>query len=183
MNSTTTLDDENVTVVDKPGLVLAEHRMELNYTTEFVAEKLHLRVRVIEMLEDDDYHNMPEPVFVKGYLRAYAKLLGVPHEPLLSSFNKLHGSEKKLEKALWQSKRENNRAERVIRWVTASFAVVVIAAVGMWWFANKENEHIFSANFQSQKPSDNPRENEIRLTDLSKMRSLLSSSSVDLKQG
>lgn len=182
MNNTDMLDDERDPVSDKPGLILAGYRTELNYTTEYVAEKLHLRVRIIEMIEEDDYHKMPEPVFIKGYLRAYAKLLGIPHEPLLESFNKVHGSEKKLEKALWQSRRENNKAERAIRWVTAGFSLVVIVAVSMWWFANKENEHVFSANFQSQKPSSNPHENEIRLTDLSKMRSLLSSSGTDLTQ-
>lgn len=182
MNNTTTLEEENYPVADKPGLILAEHRVEMNYTTEYVAERLHLRVCIIEMLEDDDYGSMPEPVFIKGYIRAYARLLGIASEPLLASFNKLHGSEKKLEKALWQSRRQSNKAERAIRWVTTGFATIVIVAVAMWWFANKENEHVFSANFQSQKPSENPHENEIRLTDLSKMRSLLSSSGSDLTQ-
>ena len=54
MNNTTTLEEGNDPVAHKPGFILAEHRMEMNYTREYVAERLHLRVRIIEMLEDDD---------------------------------------------------------------------------------------------------------------------------------
>ncbi len=176
MSNTDNLDEEKEPIIDKPGLILATHRMELNYSIEYIAEKLHLRARIIELLENDDYFNMPEPVFIKGYLRAYAKLLGISAEPLLETFNKIHGTEKKLERALWQSKRQSNKAERAIRFVTTGFVLLVLVAVIIWWRGNKENEHIFSANFQTlEKPSNPDNENEIRLTDLSKMRSLLSS--------
>ena len=176
MNNVDKLDDEADLVIDKPGFILATHREELNYSLEYVADKLHLRVRIIELLEQDDYKSMPEPVFIKGYIRAYAKLLGISAEPLLDIFNKIHGKDKKLGKALWQSKRQNNKAERAIRFVTTGFVLIVIVAVAIWWRGNKENAHIFSANFQPiEKPSNPKRESDIRLTDLSKMRSLLSS--------
>ena len=71
----------------KPGAQLALVRAQKGYSLEYVAGKLHLRVRIIELLETDDYQNMPEPVFVKGYLRAYAKLLDVKYQPLLDNFN------------------------------------------------------------------------------------------------
>lgn len=177
MNNTTIADESDEPVNTTPGATLAEKRMQLNYSVEYVADKLHLRVRVIELLEQDDYVSMPEPVFIKGYIRAYAKLLGIKSEPLLTAFNQSYPSEKKLGRALWQSKRESNKAEHVIRWVTSAFAVIVLIAVAMWWQANKENENIFSSNLQKNiETSNRLSENEIRLTDLSKMRSLLSSS-------
>ncbi len=183
MNNTDRLDEETVLVIEKPGFILATHREELNYSQEYVADKLHLRLRIVELLEEDDYHNMPEPVFIKGYIRAYAKLLGIAADPLLEIFNKIHGKEKKLEKALWQSKRQSNKAERVIRLITTGFVLMVVVAVIIWWRGNKENEHIFSANFQTiEKTSEKTSENDIRLTDLSKMRSLLSSSGADFNQ-
>ena len=171
---------------EKPGAKLAIARMQRGYTADYVAEKLHLRVRVIELLEADDYQNMPEPVFIKGYLRAYAILLDIPHQPLLDTFNGQHTSDRKLEKALWQSRRETNKAEHAIRWLTGALAVVVMVAVAMWWNANKANEHMFPANVSREDPKHNQSETEIRLTDLSKMRSLLSSTSQDTlmeKQG
>ena len=168
-------------VIDMPGAMLAAKRVQMNYSLEYVADKLHLRIRTIELLENDDYLNMPEPVFIKGYLRAYAKFLGLSPEPLIKAFDNSYNYEKKSGKALWQSKRESNKAEYVIKWLTITFAVVVVVAVGIWWHGNKEAEHMFSSNYQKvKKQPTNLSENEIRLTDLSKMRSLLSSNNQEL---
>ncbi len=176
MNTTITMDEVAETVLDKPGAQLAKQRIEQGYSAEYIAGKLHLRVRIIELLEADDYDNMPEPVFIKGYLRAYAKLLSLPDQPLLDTFNMLHKpSERKVEKALWQSRREKNSAEHAIRWLTGFFAMVVLVAVAFWWYSNKDNENLFSASVNHAENSLNKSETEIRLTDLSKMRSLLSS--------
>ena len=175
MNTTVIMDDTIGDIDDKPGARLAAVRILQGYTPEYVAGKLHLRVRIIELLEADDYKSLPELVFVRGYLRAYAKLLGVPVEPLLEVFNNNHKSEHKTEKALWQSRRETNRAEHAIRWLTGFFAIIVLVAVAMWWYTNKDNERLFPSNISRNNISPNKSETEIRLTDLSKMRSLLSS--------
>ena len=166
----------------KPGAQLALVRAQKGYSLEYVAGKLHLRVRIIELLETDDYQNMPEPVFVKGYLRAYAKLLDVPYQPLLDNFNQLYTPVRKTDKALlWQSRRETNKAEHAVRWFTGVFALVGVGAVGIWWQANKDTQHVFTANVSSidEPTASNQSETEIRLTDLSKMRSLLSSNDQD----
>ncbi len=186
MNTQATAVEIETEIMIKPGAQLPKAREAKGYRTEYVAEKLHLRVRIIELLEDDNYSSMPEPVFIKGYLRAYAKLMDVPFQPLLDTFNGQHSSDRKLEKALWQSRRETNKAEHAIRWLTGVFAVIVLAAVFVWWQANKGNEHLFPAAVSVNEPSRNQSETEIRLTDLSKMRSLLSSSGQDVlmeKQG
>ena len=176
MNTTIPTDETTNSLQEKPGAQLARERMEHGYSTEYIAGKLHLRVRLIELLEADDYYNMPEPVFIKGYLRGYAKLLNRAEQPLLDAFNALYKTtEKKAEKALWQSRREANRAEHAIRWLTGFFAVVVLMAVAIWWYTNKENETLFSASVKHAENVPNKVETEIRLTDLSKMRSLLSS--------
>lgn len=172
-----TINDSEISMQEKPGAQLAFMRNQKGYSLEYVANKLHLRIRIIELLEADDYASMPESVFIKGYLRAYAKLVDIPYQPLLDLFNSQPSVDKKLERTLWQSRRETNKAEHAIRWLTGIFAVIVLAAVAMWWQANKDNEHLFTANVSMAEPEHNQSETEIRLTDLSKMRSLLSSSS------
>lgn len=175
MNTTVTVDeiiDEGYT---KPGARLATLRLQKGYSSEYIAGKLHLRVRIIELLEADDYQHLPEPVFIKGYLRAYAKLLGVPVQPLLDIFNSSYKSDRVSEKALWQSRRETNRAEHAIRWLTGFFAAMVLVAVAVWWYTNKDNERLFPESIRHADASPEKSETEIRLTDLSKMRSLLSS--------
>jgi cytoskeleton protein RodZ len=177
MNTTVTMDEILEDSQGKPGAQLAAERMQQGYSTEYVAGKLHLRVRIIELLEDDDYNNLPEPVFIKGYIRAYAKLLNVAPDPFLDDFNIIYKPKAVPERALWQSRRETNKAEHAIRWLTGSFAVIVLAAVAMWWYTNKDNERLFPASVRQSEASPSKSETEIRLTDLSKMRSLLSSRS------
>ncbi len=118
---------------------------------------------------------MPEPVFIKGYLRAYAKLLNLPADPFITQFQSIYKPENKLERTLWQSRKQINGAEKAIRWLTGIFALIVLTAVIVWWYANKEDEQLFSNHLAQHHTSVNKSENEIRLTDLSKMRSLLSS--------
>ncbi|KTD00288.1 helix-turn-helix domain-containing protein [Fluoribacter gormanii] len=179
MNTITTLDENIVEHNKNPGEQLASIREQKGYTVEYVANKLHLRARIIELIESNEFHLLPEPVFVKGYLRAYAKLLGTSPEPYLAIFNEQFVVEKKSDRALlWQqSKRESHKAEHIIRWFTILFAVGVIVAVGIWWQKNRDSQQVFSTKSTpvdlslNQTPAVETQE--LKLTDISKMQSLL----------
>ncbi|MBA3535806.1 MAG: helix-turn-helix domain-containing protein [Tatlockia sp.] len=175
MNTTTPIDESHNGTQEKPGLQLARVREKKGYSQEYVAGKLHLRVRIIELLEADDYDQMPEPVFIKGYLRAYAKLIGVAPEPLLEIFNSTYSTERKLDKALWQSRRESNKGEHVVRILTGLIAVGAIVVVSFWWQKDNDSPQVLSGKSKPVAAELAPTkvENEIRLTDLSKMHSLL----------
>jgi len=73
-----------------PGhrLRLARERMEMQ--TAEIAERLHLAERLVVALENDDYAQLPDPVFTKGYLRNYARLVGEPVDEILEIFAKTH---------------------------------------------------------------------------------------------
>lgn len=180
MNTTTTLDEITAENDNNPGEQLASIRQQKGYTVEYVANKLHLRARIIELIENNEFHLLPEPVFVKGYLRAYAKLLGTSPEPYLAIFNEQFVVEKKSDRALlWQqSKRESHKAEHIIRWFTILFALGVIVAVGIWWQKNRDMQQVFTTKKApvdlslNQTPASIETK-ELKLTDISKMQSLL----------
>lgn len=175
MSTTVKQDESEINLNELPGAILANIREQKGYTREFVAGRLHLRVNIIELLEADDYEKLPEAVFIKGYMRAYAKLLSISPDPLLKVFNSIHKPERKYEKALWQGRRENNRGERLVRWVTGMFIVSVVVAVGMWWEKNKDVHQLISTHTTAKKETTEAQTaNDIRLTDLSKMRQILS---------
>lgn len=176
MNTHTAIEDMAAQTPVLPGATLAAAREKKGYSVAYVAGKLHLRTHLIECLETDDYANMPEQVFIQGYIRAYAKLLELDAPSLLETFNQNYSIERKVGRALWQGQRETNRAEYVIRWLTGIFALVVGVAVLVWWQSNKNSEHFFAPKV-SRHDNNTHAETEIRLTDLSKMRSILSSNS------
>lgn len=173
MNTTTTMDEGIIPEFDSLGIKLSTIRQQKGFSIEYVAGKLHLRARVIELIENGEFNLLPEPVFVKGYLRAYSKLLGVSPDPFLAVFDNQYIAEKKPERALWQSKRESHKAEHIIRWFTLLFAVGVMMAVGVWWQKNKDNQPVYSARKTAMDLSLNQTTTELKLTDLSKMQSLL----------
>ncbi|WP_028388783.1 helix-turn-helix domain-containing protein [Legionella fairfieldensis] len=178
MNTTITMDEIHNRTQEKPGTQLAYVREAKGYSQEYVAGKLHLRVKIIELLEANNFDQMPEPVFIKGYIRAYAKLLAVPAEPLLEVFNSMYSSERKLEKALWQGKRESNKSERAVRLLTGLITISALIAAGFWWQKNKESQRLPTKNAHAEaKTIPFKTDTELKLTDLSKMQSVITSTS------
>jgi cytoskeletal protein RodZ len=80
------LSSDHITL--SPGEYLRQARQEARLGIEDIAKHLHLRHNIIEALEEDDYHALPENVFVKGYLRAYAKLLALSGDKIIAAFER-----------------------------------------------------------------------------------------------
>lgn len=66
-----------------PGAQLAAQRQALNWSIEQVANQLNLAPRQIQALEADNYAALPGMASVRGFIRAYAKLLKIDAAPLL----------------------------------------------------------------------------------------------------
>lgn len=57
------------------------------------ANQLCLSVTFLRALEDDAYSKLPEPIYVRGYIRAYARLLSLPADALVEKYNEGLGGE------------------------------------------------------------------------------------------
>src|SRR5262245_45158166 len=102
MNTTVTMDESERLAMGNPGVELAKVREKKGYTQDYVADKLHLRTRIVELIDLGDFHALPQPVFIKGYIRAYAKLLDLNHDAFLDAFNEQFDFENSIDKALLQ---------------------------------------------------------------------------------
>ena len=69
------------------GKQLRRAREAGGLSIQYVASSLHLSPRVIIALEENDFSQF-QPVFVKGYLRNYCRLLNLSVEPMLESYNR-----------------------------------------------------------------------------------------------
>lgn len=69
------------------GAKLAAARESRGMTVAEMAERLKLTPRQIEALEAEDWTGLPDPVFVRGFVRNYAKIVGVATEELLPAVN------------------------------------------------------------------------------------------------
>lgn len=52
-----------------------------------VAAQLCLSVTYLRALEEDSYSRLPEPIYVRGYIRAYARLMSLPADALIEKYN------------------------------------------------------------------------------------------------
>ena len=67
-----------------PGRTLAAQREAMGWTVEQVADQLKLAVRQVVALEAGDYASLPGPAVVRGFVRAYAKIVKLDPIPLVA---------------------------------------------------------------------------------------------------
>ncbi len=77
-----------------PGAKLAASRNAMGWSIEQVAFQLRLAPRQITSIEMDDYASLPEPAIVRGFIRAYAKLLKLDPGPLVALISMGPGAKK-----------------------------------------------------------------------------------------
>lgn len=68
------------------GSMLAAARKQQKRTIEEIAQELNLSVTQIRTIELDQTEGLPEPTYVRGYIRSYAKLLGLKPEEVLHNY-------------------------------------------------------------------------------------------------
>lgn len=82
------IDDQTVSALETAagcGTRLRQAREAAGLTLEDVGSRLRMPVQVVRSLEEEQWQKLGAPVFVRGQLRSYARLLGVDLEPLLQA--------------------------------------------------------------------------------------------------
>ena len=66
-----------------PGETLRRTRRERGLSIEDVTGGMGITKATLNALENDDFDRLPSPLFVKGYVKTYCALLGLPDQDLL----------------------------------------------------------------------------------------------------
>ena len=118
-----------------PGKLLQVAREEKNLRPEDVAYEIRLTPSQVLALEENDYSRMPEQTYVRGYLRNYARLVGVPENDILMAFARLtRTSEKKMQPVMpaRESDTNINMGSKGVRWLAVGIIVAVIILSAVW---------------------------------------------------
>jgi len=65
------------------GQTLAAERERQGLSRADVAQRLHMSAYQVEAIETGDYSRLPQGTFLRGFVRNYAKVLGIASDPLL----------------------------------------------------------------------------------------------------
>lgn len=77
-------NDKNKSI--SPGQRLKAQRDKLNLTAQDIADRSYLNIKIIEAIEADDYANILGSIYIKGYLRSYAKIVEANVEEIIALY-------------------------------------------------------------------------------------------------
>lgn len=72
--------------MDELGHILREARETKGFTLEEAQEETRINCKYLAALENGEYDKLPTPVHVRGFLRNYARFLGLDPQPLLERY-------------------------------------------------------------------------------------------------
>ncbi|MCH8497240.1 MAG: DUF4115 domain-containing protein [Marinobacter sp.] len=114
---------------EKAGLSLAD-----------VAEHQHLRVSVIQAIENGWYERIDSELFLKGYVRAYAGQLGLPADAMIADLNQELEPRRQAEEQAQENhplkhiERRRDRKRKMARVILIAFCIVVLALLASYVF-------------------------------------------------
>lgn len=125
-----------------PGLLLQTAREGLNLSTQNIADRLCLKNSLIKDIETDTYDQNISLTFIKGYLKLYAKQVGVQEALVIGAFDNLKTQKKEPAKLQSFSKRLAHQAhDDKLMLVTYLIVALVIALVVVWWFQQSDSSN------------------------------------------
>ena len=68
------------------GVILRKAREEKGWSYSDVEDSIKIRVRYLEAMENEDYEILPGPIYSKGFLRNYSRLLGLNPEEIVNYY-------------------------------------------------------------------------------------------------
>ena len=115
------------------GQRLKKQREEKGLTLEEIANKTRIPVRNLKALETGDEAHLPASVYIKGFLRAYARELGLDEHKLVDEYNSIFGFETdKFKMRVPVTPKQNSYKLPVF--VIALFLVAILVVGGYYFF-------------------------------------------------
>jgi cytoskeleton protein RodZ len=141
-----------------PGAQLKNARQHQGLDLNGVSTHLHLPTSVVKALEEDDYEHLPSPVFVQGYLKNYARLLGVNEDTVVSAYQVLFPKDDELQVATNSSRKATSAktlhsGSGIIRLITWGVSLILIALLYFWWQSRVELGDSLPVAEDTQEPA------------------------------
>ncbi|WEM41754.1 cytoskeleton protein RodZ [Photobacterium sp. DA100] len=118
-----------------PGDMLRQAREKLGYSQKDVASRLRLRLSVVSDIEDNHFEEAQLATFTRGYVRSYAKFVGLNEAEVLAKLDQ-HGHAQPQEQEMQSFSRRTKREahdNRIMR-LTWVLGALFIGLTGMWWW-------------------------------------------------
>ena len=118
-----------------PGETLRQARESNGWSLAEVALKLNLTVSALSNLEAGAFDKLPGHTFSRGYIRAYAKLLGMDQAALVKDFDQFTGTDSTGSSvhSLGRIEEPVRVSHTILRIVSLLLLLAVIGGGFLWW--------------------------------------------------
>ena len=126
------------------GLRLQRARLEKNLSQLQVAEKLFLTTQIIEHLDDGAYHLIQKRAFIRGYIRAYARVVGLDGGALVAAYDAEVGTEEPSSQEptiLMNAEDPSLTKNPVFRAGALGLAALVVVIIFVWAIMSGKSDH------------------------------------------
>jgi cytoskeleton protein RodZ len=117
-----------------PGDVLRQARVKRRWTVEFVAQAIKVRPEVLIAIERGDTSHIP-PVYLKGYMRSYAREVGVPQDIISPLLSKSQAVDPEVQ-SIFKEGLPRSHGDRWFKAGSYALASAVVIAL-VWQFTNE----------------------------------------------
>lgn len=146
------MTDETLENPSLPGQRLRAQRESRGLTIAQAASELHVDQRLLQALEEDRFEDLGAPIFVKGHLRNYARLLGLDAATVVAEYE---AAQQPAEPSLVAHRPDGprmdpQRSPAWVGWIGWLFLVLLAVLLAGWWYYRQEG----GAQFTVSPPSD-----------------------------
>lgn len=129
------------------GECLKRKREGLSISIKDASEKLKIKIDYLEDLENNNYKELPPDVYVKGFIKSYARFVGLDPEKMVDIYDREKNIENKIErkfrkKEIYTKKlTTQNFAIITPKIITAFFSLLILSIIGyyLWHQINSFN--------------------------------------------
>ena len=142
-----------------PGHLLRQAREEQGLSQKETARDLHLTSKVINAIEEDNFELIPSFVFARGYIRSYARHLGLDGQALVAEFDLAYGvpnNSAKPMSAIRKGVQQSKPGDTWVKLISIVFVVGLVAASIVWWQSQNGSQMLpqLSSGAAQELPSD-----------------------------
>jgi len=149
-NNNNPAQEESVKKSISIGALLVSARNAAAFNQTDVAEQINLPRSTIKALEEDDFENLPESTYVRGYLRNYARAVAIDADSLIKVYDEQYHQEPVID----PGRCSGQSYDPTILWSTAAVLSILVGLVITWWFDNNEFPESAIELVSNQTPAD-----------------------------
>jgi cytoskeleton protein RodZ len=142
-------ETENLSGSRGPGDLLQASRIEMGLSLEDVASRMHLSCDIVEAIEVNNFSDITAPIFVKGYLRVYARIVSLDEDEMIRRYVEYYSYEDPPISTIGNVTPEISTSDKRVRVFTFLVIISLVLLLATWgWNKYQTQPNVVSLDAQ-----------------------------------